>query len=295
MIDGTKKSEEEYLKNIKEHFFSYDDGKSLQIKSSEIEELFRNPNILIESIRDMQQKQEASLDEIKSKLNQMNQVKEFCEETNRFQPNSTSFNQIETYSLFGLLKLKQYSNINSFKSQILVGAQEYFDLIKLCEFSPNDKWSLLYRATRDGFGAKDFHSKCDGNANTLTIFKAKDSKFIFGGFTSVEWESSNRWKSDPNAFILSLTNKENKPVKMKIDPNRHQYTIRCDPGNGPTFGQDFYINNNFNTTMVYFSQLGDSYKHPQYEYGTNEAKSFWVLIIRLFEILFLFLKVLFCF
>jgi hypothetical protein len=63
---------------------------------------------------------------------------------------------------------------------------------------------------------------------------------------------------------------------MKIDPNRHQDAIRCDPGNGPTFGQDFYIYNNFNTTMVCFSQLGDSYKHPQYVFRTNEAKSFLV-------------------
>jgi hypothetical protein len=73
-------------------------------------------------------------------------------------------------------------------------------LLNLCEFSLNDKWSLLYRATRDGFGSNDFHSKCDGHANTLTIFKAKQSKFIFGGFTTAIWDSSNDYKSDPNSF-----------------------------------------------------------------------------------------------
>ena len=93
-------------------------------------------------------------------------------------------------------------------------------MIKLCEFSPNDKWSLLYRGTRDDFGGKAFHSKCDGKSNTLTILKAKQSKFIFGGFTAVNWESSNnlKYKSDQNAFIFSLTNKDNTPLKMKIDP-----------------------------------------------------------------------------
>jgi hypothetical protein len=35
------------------------------------------------------------------------------------------------------------------------------ELIKVCEFSPNDKWSLLYRGTRDGFDSSDFHSKSD--------------------------------------------------------------------------------------------------------------------------------------
>jgi hypothetical protein len=75
-----------------------------------------------------------------------------------------------------------FSNINPFKSQILEGEQQCLELIDLCEFSPNDKWSLLYRGTRDGFGSDDFHSKCDGHSNTLTIIKAKESEFAFGGF-----------------------------------------------------------------------------------------------------------------
>jgi hypothetical protein len=53
--------------------------------------------------------------------------------------------------------------------------QQYFDLIDLCEFSQNDKWSLLYRGTRDGFGSNDFHSRCDGHSNTLTILKVENT------------------------------------------------------------------------------------------------------------------------
>ncbi len=58
----------------------------------------------------------------------------------------------------------------------------------------------------------EFHSKCDNHLNTLTRFNAKQSEFIFGGFTAVSWESYARvgYKSDPNAFIFSLTNKDNK-------------------------------------------------------------------------------------
>ncbi len=93
-------------------------------------------------------------------------------------------------------------------------------MIELCEFSSNDIWSLLYRGTRDGFDSGDFHSRCDNHSNTLTILKAKESKFIFGGFTTVSWESCpalGKYKSDPNAFIFSLTNNDNKPLKMKVD------------------------------------------------------------------------------
>jgi hypothetical protein len=95
------------------------------------------------------------------------------------------------------------------------------DLIKLCEFPPKGKWSLSYRGGRDGFTAKDFHEKCDGKPNTLAIFKAKDSSFIFGGYTTIALESlsQGRYKSDPAAFIFSLTNKDKKPFKSKIQPN----------------------------------------------------------------------------
>ena len=59
-----------------------------------------------------------------------------------------------------------------FKSKILTKNQS-LELIGLCEFSFLDKWSLLYRASRDGFGAKDFHSNCDNKHPTLIILKAK--------------------------------------------------------------------------------------------------------------------------
>ena len=48
-------------------------------------------------------------------------------------------------------------------------------------------YKLLYRASRDGFGAKDFHWKCDGIGYTLIIIKTKSGK-RFGGFTEDEWD-----------------------------------------------------------------------------------------------------------
>jgi hypothetical protein len=204
----------------------------------------------------------------------MNQVKDILKATNKFKPNLSSLNH-NASSLFGLIKLSEYcSNPNPFKSEILTDLEQYFDLIELCEFSPNDKWALLYRGTRDGFGSNDFHSRCDGHSNTLTILKAKESKFIFGGFTTVEWDISSEYKSDPNAFIFSLTNKENQPVIMKVNPNRYHNAIACDSGCGPIFGNDIVIENNANTTMNSFSGLGLAFPHPQYAQGTEEAVSF---------------------
>ena len=276
MIDKIKKHEAMYLKELKDNFPSFDDSVSLEEKSNELEESFRYPNLLIESIKEMQRKQDESLKDIQLKLNQIAKVKDILMETNKFKPNLSLFNQEGVTSFFGSIQLNEYPNTNLFQSEILKDERQSFELFNLCEFSPNDKLSLLYRATRDGFGSNDFHSKCDGHKNTLTVCKAKQSSFVFGGFTSVEWDSSSGWKSDPNAFLFSLTNKDNQPAKMKVDSNEHQYAICCDSDYGPIFGvgPDIIIANNANTTMDSYSNLGDSYKHPQYGWGTNGANTF---------------------
>ena len=204
----------------------------------------------------------------------MNQVKDILMATNEFMPNLSLLNQNEMSTLFGSIQLDEYSSVKSFESEILKDERQMSVLIKLCEFSPNDKWSLLYRGTRDGFGTNEFHSKCNGKSNTLTLLKAKENNFIFGGFTMVSWDSSSGWKSDANAFIFSLTNKDNQPLKMKIGLFRHQYAIRCHSSFGPRFGDDIHIADDANTTMDSYSNLGCDYKHPQYARGTNEVKSF---------------------
>ena len=63
---------------------------------------------------------------------------------------------------------------------------------------------------------------------------------------------------------------------MKVDPNKHRHAIICSPECGPTFGRgyDICIANNSNTAMDSYSNLGFTYSHPQYEYGTDEAVSF---------------------
>jgi hypothetical protein len=277
MIDQTKKYEALYLRNVKEGFSLFDDCKSLEHELNQIEDAFRNPNLLIQSIQAIQRKHEESLNDIQSKLNEITLVKDTLIATNYFQPTFSPINQEgETSTLFGSIKLNAcWLNVNSFKGQILTSVQQYFELIKVCEFSPNDTFRLLYRGTRDGFRSSDFHSKCDYHSDTLTILKAKESGFIFGGYTTVKWDGSSEWKSDPSAFLFSLTNKDNQPVKMKIIPIFHQYAIGCHFEYGPSFAEDIQIADNANTTMGSFSRLSKCYKHPpQYGYLTNEAFTF---------------------
>jgi uncharacterized coiled-coil protein SlyX len=201
MIDRTKACEASYMKSLNEK--SFKTPQSVEKELAELETAFRNPNILLETLNEMLQKQEQTLEGIKLKMNEFNQNKSNLNASYFFKPNVTFAEES-----FGFLYLNDH-----FNSKILIGEQPS-ELIKLCEFSPTDKWSLLYRGTRDGFGAADFHAKCDGHSTTLTIVKAKASSNIFGGFTSAAWDCSNTSKSDPNAFLFSLTNEDNRPCKM---------------------------------------------------------------------------------
>jgi hypothetical protein len=50
------------------------------------------------------------------------------------------------------------------------------------------RFNLLWRGSRDGFTTQEFHLRCDGRANTLTLIADTDGN-VFGGFTPVKWES----------------------------------------------------------------------------------------------------------
>jgi hypothetical protein len=66
-------------------------------------------------------------------------------------------------------------------------------------------FSLLWRGGRDGFGADDFHRRCNGHKNTLTVILDTDGN-IFGGFTPVEWDCTSKYKADPDlrSFFFTL-------------------------------------------------------------------------------------------
>ena len=71
MVDKIKSYEKIYLKDLKEYFSSFDGSKSLENKLNDIEDTFRNPNLLIQTIQDMQRKQDESLNDIQFKLKEI--------------------------------------------------------------------------------------------------------------------------------------------------------------------------------------------------------------------------------
>jgi hypothetical protein len=64
------------------------------------------------------------------------------------------------------------------------------------------RFVLLWRGSRDGFSARDFHERCDGRANTLTLILDSGGN-VFGGFTPLEWESrvwNGEYGNEDNCF-----------------------------------------------------------------------------------------------
>ena len=196
-------------------------------------------------------------------------------EPKNFHFNSDSFGQLvlDKFELTNSLETKKVV-VTGFDSNILTTSSEASDLLKVCEFDSNRKLTLVYRASRDGFSTEQFHAKCDKIPKTLSIIKARDSGNVFGGYTQCTWNHSGTYKQDNNAFIFSLVNKDNKPIKMK--QTNPASAIFPYSSYHITFGagHDFKTATNSNTSGESYSNLGNTYKHPTYQYETNEAKNF---------------------
>jgi hypothetical protein len=115
----------------------------------------------------------------------------------------------------------------------------------------------LYKATDPdvGFTAAKFHSLCDGKGPTLSLIKTV-AGHIFGGFTTISWDSSSGYKNDTQSFLFSV----DKQTKYPIVKN-YQYAIYCGASYGPIFGGGHdivvYDNSNSNKSSYTDSNSGN--------------------------------------
>ena len=133
------------------------------------------------------------------------------------------------------------------------------------------KYTLLFRASKDGFKAGNFHSKCDGKNYTVTLVEATNGK-RFGGFTDAAWDQSSSYKTGSNGFIFSLDDKS-------IYYNKNsEYNIYCRSDYGPTFGggHDFCLCDNCNSSNSSYDNSGHSYETNGKKYAMAGESSFLV-------------------
>jgi hypothetical protein len=140
MIDKTNEFEMSYLKSLNDNIevsLKMFEKKNYDVELKEIDDKFRNPNLLIESIKEMQLKQKKDVAEIQIELNKMMQANKNLKSSNEFK-SDLIFNK----ELFGTLHLNEYSTIESAKSNILAsglslsGSSKTSNEINIQRFSP---------------------------------------------------------------------------------------------------------------------------------------------------------------
>jgi hypothetical protein len=103
------------------------------------------------------------------------------------------------------------------------------------------RFSFLWRGDRDGFGARDFHSRCGGHANTLTVILDTDGN-ILGA--SLRWSGTletrrrpmrpeshptgNCFKASLKSFLFTLQNPCTIPaLRFALKAEKKDEAIDC--------------------------------------------------------------------
>jgi len=166
---------------------------------------------------------------------------------------------------------------------MILSSDDIAKLYELGGFSSSERFRLIYRATRDGFGASEFHAKTDNYANTLTV-AVTGAGYVFAGFTRQLWNVCNCWRNDSAAFLLSLR-RNVAGFNVKTDAIRFgiiqpEKAIFAGNGYGPTFGDghDIFVCDYSNVaTSISHSWPGVSYALPSgYSAATQPASSLLV-------------------
>ena len=126
------------------------------------------------------------------------------------------------------------------------------------------EWRLIYKASRDGFRATDFHRCCDNKGETVSVIRTTGG-YLFGGYTDIPWTSTAEWKASAQSFLFAFISHSlaNSPVKMDVLGSDcyavyHQSTYCCTFGGG----HNIYIADSSNTNSNSYSNWSDHYSHP---------------------------------
>jgi len=97
--------------------------------------------------------------------------------------------EAEFYQVEGMIKAL---TARTFQDSVILSSDQFRTLMNWLKDTgaitditmASDK--LLYRASRDGWAASNFHSCCDNKGPTVTVIKS--GNYIFGGYTEQEWK-----------------------------------------------------------------------------------------------------------
>ena len=123
----------------------------------------------------------------------------------------------------------------TFPTGTLLGIEQ---MKKLNEFygKEDQRWTLIHKASKDGFDAASFHTRCNNQGPTMTIIRSNNN-CLFGGYTAVPWTSDGTYKNDATAFLFTLTNPHNiPPTKYLVTAGSAASAVMHNATHGPYFG-----------------------------------------------------------
>lgn len=135
---------------------------------------------------------------------------------------------------------------------------------------PDPEYQLLFRASEDGFDAASFHKACDGHSPTLVL--ADTSLGLWGGFTTVAWDSKSYNKEGGSGHFVFSSH-----LKKSFPYGGTGKVIYCDSESGPVFGtgNDFHIGSDLKSG---YSKVGNYRKEGQnYQFTIHEVEVFKIV------------------
>jgi hypothetical protein len=120
----------------------------------------------------------------------------------------------------------------------------------------NKKMKLIYKGTKHGMNATEFHKNCNNQGPTVTVIKSNHGK-IFGGFLDQAWTSRNNYVNTTKSWLFSLTNK----AKYTQNSGYSSYGAYDYGTYGPTFGGgfDIYLSADFKSNANYCNRHSFSF------------------------------------
>ena len=228
----------EYKQKINEENIKIDEMQNIINKHKErvdiLEQESQEDKNKIESLQQKLNKEDKIWDDLSINIQEIKNVNKIIKE---FQNELVILNS-EYYDSFKYIK-----NNNIKLETVIINNLELAQInfgIRRQKKANIKKMNLLYRSKRDGGNVKDYHSKCDGHKNLLTLVKTTDGK-KFGGFSSLQLKITGREQKDDTAFIFSLDEKQNYYIKKGKEA---VYFIDRGPVFGSTLGSgsEFTIN-----------------------------------------------------
>ena len=174
-----------------------------------------------------------------------------------------SITTINKYKEYELIKIGLYNQVEELKDKLI-------------------KLKLIFKSSRDGWTAKDFHQFCDDKCSTISIIKTKDNN-LFGGYLNIKWKSEGGSTYDKKSFLFSFN-------KNKIYPTTGEYACTFEKDRGPYFSHAINIFNDFKASKKHYVRTkGDMtycWKNVFYDYELNDYREYFdIEEIEVFQVL----------